>query len=228
MQKLSLSASLMCMDLLKAGEQIAVLNRHLDMYHIDVMDGHYCKNISLSPDFANAVKKISALPIDVHLMVTSPNDFIDRLELGEDDCISVHAETVNTDAFRTLSAIKSKGCKCGVVLNPATSLETVKSYLNRVDILTLMTVDVGYAGQSFIEEMLEKIAEARALREHCGFHYRIQADGACNEKTFQKLYAAGAEIYILGSSGLFCLSDDLDEACRAVKGKFTQLTGVAM
>lgn len=228
MQKPLLAASLMCMDLLRVAEQIDVMNRQLDMYHIDVMDGHYCKNISLSPDFANAVKKIAALPIDVHLMVTSPNDFIDKLHLDENDCISVHAETINTDAFRTLNAIKDKGCKCGVVLNPATSLDSVKSYLNRIDILTIMTVDVGYAGQKFIDEMRGKIMEARELRERFGYKYVIQVDGSCNERTFKILHAAGAEIYILGSSGLFSKSRDIDTACKIAKSAFSKTTGVIL
>ena len=114
----------------------------------------------------------------------------------------------------------------GVTLNPATPLSYCQHYLNRIDVLTLMTVDVGYAGQPFIEEMLEKIAQAARLREENGWHYKIMIDGSCNKKTFRKLYEAGADAFILGSSGLFSLDADLKTACDTMKRQFEQETGL--
>ena len=142
--------------------------------------------------------------------------------------ISPHAETINTDCFRTLNRIRAAGCQVGVTLNPATPLSYCQHYLNRIDVLTLMTVDVGYAGQPFIEEMLEKIAQAARLREENGWHYKIMIDGSCNQKTFRRLYEAGADVFVMGSSGLFSLDADLKAACDTMKRLFAQETGVKL
>ncbi|MDR1143196.1 MAG: hypothetical protein LBK77_03130 [Spirochaetaceae bacterium] len=154
------SVSLMCLDYLRIREQIEALNSRADYYHIDIMDGHFCKNITLSPDFTRAIKRISTLPVEVHLMTEHPNDFIGPVREAGADIISPHAETINTDAFRTLDRIKALGAGAGVVLNPATPQEYIRHYVSRLDIITIMTVDVGYAGQPFIDEMLERLGSA--------------------------------------------------------------------
>lgn len=222
------TASLMCMDLLDIKHQIEVLDGELDGYHIDIMDGHYCKNITLSPDFMKACARVAKKPMDVHLMTTNPNDWIDACAAAGAAMISPHAETINTDCFRTLNRIRAAGCQVGVTLNPATPLSYCQHYLNRIDVLTLMTVDVGYAGQPFIEEMLEKIAQAARLREENDWHYKIMIDGSCNQKTFRRLYEAGADVFVMGSSGLFSLDADLKAACDTMKRLFAQETGVKL
>ncbi len=223
-----LTVSLMCMDFLDMRNQIDILNEEFDGYHMDIMDGHFCKNITLSPDIIKAVGKAAEKPMDVHLMTTSPNDWIGLCADAGAKVISPHAETINTDAFRTLNSIRDKGCETGVTLNPATPLSYCKEYLGRIDVLTIMTVDVGFAGQPFITEMLDKIREARKLREENGWHYRIMIDGSCNKKTFKELYKAGAEQFILGSSGLFSLDEDLRTACVKAKKIFEEETGVKL
>ena len=150
--KVEFSPSLMCMDFLKMEEQFNILNDKVDMYHIDIMDGHFCKNITLSPDLVKTFSKVAKKPMDVHLMTTNPTDWIEKVAAAGAEYISPHAETINGDAFRVMNMIKSLGCKTGVVLNPATPLSYVKHYLNRIDLLTIMTVDVGFAGQPFIED----------------------------------------------------------------------------
>ena len=220
--------SLMCMDFLKIREQIDVMDRNIDGYHIDIMDGHYCKNITLSPDFMKACAQVAKKPMDVHLMTTDPGDWLDACAAAGAKTISPHAETINTDCFRTLNRIKELGCEVGVTLNPATPLSYCAHYLNRIDLLTLMTVDVGFAGQPFIEEMLAKIAEAKRLREENGWHYKIMIDGSCNKKTFKRLYEAGADVFVLGSSGLFSLDSDLQTACDKMKAQFEEETGVKL
>jgi D-allulose-6-phosphate 3-epimerase len=215
----------MCLDYLRIKEQIEILNKRADCYHIDIMDGHFCKNITLSPDFMSAVKKETALPMDVHLMTEYPDDFIEVVRKAGADFISPHAETINVDAFRIINKIKSLGAKAGVVLNPATPLEYIQHYLSRLDLVTIMTVDVGYAGQAFIEEMLEKIVLCRKWKEEKGYNYKIQIDGSCNEKTFKKLYQAGAESYVIGTSGLFSLDNDLNKAYDKLCHNFSSATG---
>jgi D-allulose-6-phosphate 3-epimerase len=220
------SVSLMCLDYLRIREQIEALNARADYYHIDIMDGHFCKNITLSPDFTRAIKTISKLPVEVHLMTEHPNDFIGPVREAGADIISLHAETINTDAFRTLDRIKALGAGTGVVLNPATPLEYIRHYVSRLDIITIMTVDVGYAGQPFIDEMLEKIRLCGKWKEEKGYTYKIQIDGSCNKGTFKKLLDAGAEIFILGGSGLFSLDHDTGEAYNKMLEVFEGETGV--
>lgn len=206
------SPSLMCMDFLDIKNQINILNGKCDFYHIDIMDGHYVPNLTLSPDFVRAVSSVAKKPLDCHLMVTNPSDYIAPLKAAGADCICVQVETVNASAFRVINTIKNCGCKVGAVFNPATPLSDARYYLHLVDKITIMTVDPGFAGQPFIKEMLCKIEQARTLKEKNGYSYIIEIDGSCNEKTFGELYSAGAECFVVGTSGLFSLSTDLDKA----------------
>ena len=212
MKKMMFSPSLMCMDLLYLKEQVEILNERADFYHVDIMDGHFVKNITLSPFFVSTLKRISKLPIDVHLMTEYPDDYIEELAKSGADYICPHAETINKDAFRIINKIKSFGCKAGIVLNPATPIEWIKYYIHLLDKITVMTVDPGFAGQPFIPEMLDKIKELKELKEKNGYEYLIEVDGSCNERTFDILTEAGAEVLIVGSSGLFNLDSDLPKA----------------
>jgi D-allulose-6-phosphate 3-epimerase len=222
------SVSLMCLDYLRIKEQIEKLNKRANYYHIDIMDGHFCKNITLSPDFMRAIKPVSSLPLEVHLMTEYPNDFIDMVKIAGGDIISPHAETINTDAFRVINKIKSLGAKAGIVLNPATPLEYIKYYAHRLDLITIMTVDVGYAGQPFIDEMLDKIRLCKKWKETYGYTYRIEIDGSCNKQTYKRLYEAGAEEFVVGTSGLFSLDADVDIAYNKMLSNFEAETGMAL
>ncbi|MGI6080535.1 MAG: D-allulose 6-phosphate 3-epimerase [Candidatus Avilachnospira sp.] len=226
--KAEFAPSLMCMDFLNIKEQMEILNKRIDMYHCDIMDGHFCKNITLSPDLIKTFGTLTDLPMDVHLMTTNPTDWIELLAKAGAEYISPHAETINTDAFRVMNLIESLGCKKGVVLNPATPLSYIKHYLNRIDMLTIMTVDVGFAGQPFIAEMLDKIREAAELREKYGYSYKIQIDGSCNVNTFKRLREAGADVFVVGSSGLFKNDPDLNKACDIMYENFEKETGEAV
>lgn len=223
--KTEFSVSLMCMDYLHIEEQIKALNQETDYYHADIMDGHFCKNITMSPDLIKAISKIATKPIDAHLMTTNPNDWIEELAKAGVTTICPHAETINTDAFRTLNRIEELGCKAGVVLNPATPLSSIRHYINRLSQITIMTVDVGFAGQPFIAEMLDKIREAVRLREELGLDFKIQIDGSCNNRTFKQLHESGADIMILGSSGLFNRNPNIHEAFAEMRRDYTSLTG---
>lgn len=222
---IAFSPSLMCLDFLDLRAQLEVLNRRADLLHVDIMDGHFCKNITLSPGMVRTFAREVTLPMDVHLMTTTPTDWLDTLAEAGASILSVHAETINTHAFRTLRHIESLGCQKGVVLNPATPIAAVEAYLDRIDLLTIMTVDVGYAGQAFIPQMLKKIGDAHAYRQQHGLSYRIQVDGACNKSTFQALHAAGAEVFVLGSSSLFGKDEDLDRAYDLMLEDFAEATG---
>lgn len=218
------SPSLMCMDLLDIKNQTEILNERADFYHVDIMDGHFVKNITLSPDFVKAMSKIATIPMDCHLMVTNPYDYIETLAQAGATYISPHAETINSEAFRVINKIKSLGCKVGIVLNPATPVEYIQHYIHHIDKITVMSVDPGFAGQPYIPEMLEKIKKLKELKEANNYKYLIEVDGSCNQKTFKELKKAGAEVFIVGSSGLFNNDKDLRKAWDIMIDTFNKET----
>lgn len=222
MDNVEFSPSLMTMDLDKFNEQIKFLNDHVDSYHIDIMDGHYVPNITLSPWFIEQVKKISDVPISVHLMVTNPSFWVDELLKIETDYICVHAEVINGIAYRIINKIHEHNKKVGVVLNPETPIDVIKPYIQYLDKVTIMTVDPGFAGEKFIDETLEKIVELRKIRDKNQYNYLIEMDGSSNKKTFKKIQKANPDIYILGRSGLFGLDESISKAWEKMLRDFNQ------
>lgn len=223
--KYKFSPSLMCMDLLHVEEQIRKLNRHADYLHIDIMDGHYVKNFALSPAFVRQIRPIATLPLDVHLIMDHPEDYLqEALDAGA-DIITPLAEQLNPNVFGIISAIHQQGRKAGVSLNPATPLEHILSYAHLLDKLTIMTIEPGFAGQPFLQETLSKIAQAKELRDRYHFHYEIEIDGAGRQNTFSKLYQAGAEVFVVGASGLFTLDYDIDVAWEQMMQGFRMAIG---
>lgn len=218
------SPSLMCMNLTKFKEQVEVLNERADFYHVDIMDGHFVPNLTLSPYFIGELKRISSLPIEAHLMIREPELFINLVLDAGADYISLHAETINGKAFRLISQIKERGCKVGIVLNPETPLEEIGQYIHHIDKLTIMTVDPGFAGQAFIPEMLEKVKKAASWKRENNYNYIISVDGSCNSSTYKLLTEAGAENFVLGSTGLFNLNKNLVNAWEEMLYEFKQAT----
>lgn len=218
--------SLMCMDLLNVQEQIKILNNVSDFYHVDIMDGHFCKNISLSPKFVKEINKISEIPIDVHLMLDNPNDFIDELIYYGADIISLHIESVEKDLFRIMQKIKDNNKKIGLVLCPSTPIDRIKYILDYIDLLTIMTVDVGYIGQPFIFKMLEKIKEVNTLRKKHKYNFLIQCDGGSKKETYNDLYKAGIDCFVQGHSALFSKHTDLTIAYEIMLKEFYEATNL--
>lgn len=209
-----ISPSLMCMDLINIKEQLTFFNQHADFLHVDIMDGHFVKNITLSAFFIEQIKPHTSIPIDVHLMVEHPTDFIDQMANAGADFICPHAETINTNAFRVINHIHQLNKKAGVVINPATPIEYISEYIHLLDKITIMTVDPGYAGQPFIPEMLQKIRKLAELKKRNSYKFFIEVDGSCNANTYYQLLSSGAEVLIMGSSGLFKKNLSLDEAWK--------------
>ncbi|MEC6746925.1 D-allulose 6-phosphate 3-epimerase [Marinilactibacillus sp. XAAS-LB27] len=224
MNNVEISPSLMTMDLDKFKEQITFLNDHADSYHIDIMDGHYVPNITLSPWFIEEVRKISDLPMSVHLMVTEPSFWVPQLIDLKCEWICMHAEVLDGLAFRLIDDIHNAGLKAGIVLNPETPIETIFPYIDLLDKITIMTVDPGFAGQRFIDNTLDKIVALRALREEKGYNYLIEMDGSSNRKTFKKIDAAGPDIYIVGRSGLFGLTEEIDSSWETMVKDYEETT----
>jgi len=218
--------SLMCMDITNMRDGIEVMNNTCHILHVDVMDGHFVKNITLSAGFIQAVRSLATIPIEAHLMVEHPNAFIEDMAAAGAGYITVHAETIQKDAFRTLRRIKSLSCKRGVCLCPATPLSFIESYLDEVELVTIMTVDPGYAGSKFIPQMIEKVAKLEALRNERGLDFLIQCDGAIGKATYAPLYKAGANAFVMGSSGLFFKDGTLAHNSKRMKAEFEAETGV--
>ncbi|MBJ3815883.1 ribulose-phosphate 3-epimerase [Shimwellia pseudoproteus] len=216
---MKISPSLMCMDLADFRSQIEFLNCHADYFHLDIMDGHFVPNLTLSPFFVSQVSKLATLPLDCHLMVTRPQDYIAPLAEAGAQMLTLHPETLNGQAFRLIGHIRERGMKVGLIINPETSPEVMKYYLHYADKVTVMTVDPGFAGQPFIREMLNKITELKNWRTREGLGYEIEVDGSCNTATWLPLIGAGADVLIVGSSGLFNRSDDLSHAWELMRAE---------
>lgn len=225
MKKVEFSPSLMTMDLDKFKEQISFLNEHADSYHVDIMDGHYVPNITLSPWFIQEIRKISALPISAHLMVTNPAFWVQQLIDIQCEWICMHVEVLDGLAFRLIDQIHDAGLKAGVVLNPETPIDVIFPYIDLVDKVTIMTVDPGFAGQRFIEGALDKIVDLRGLREQHGYQYVVEMDGSSNRKSFKRIDEANPDVYIIGRSGLFGLDDDIEKAWNIMVNDYEETTG---
>ena len=207
-----INPSLMCMDFLKIREQLAFFEDKADYLHVDIMDGHFVPNLALSPDFCGRIAKLTKLPLDCHLMVTDPGLYLPMLIKAGAGFFVPHAETLSGQAFNLFRQAAAAGMKLGVAVNPETPIDVIAPYADLLDKVTVMTVDPGFAGQPFVPQMLKKIMEAVSLREACGAHYEIEVDGACNKANYKAMYASGARVFVMGSSGLFGLDEDLAKA----------------
>lgn len=170
-----------------------------DIIHCDIMDGKFVPNITFGPVVIKAVRKITKLPIDVHLMIKDPDNFIEDFVKAGADYISVHQEEV-VHLHRTISKIKELGAKAGVVINPATPVNTLVDILEYVDFILVMSVNPGFGGQVFIESALRKIEELKKIREDEKLEFEIEIDGGVTSQNIEKISNAGCDIFVAGSS----------------------------
>ena len=217
MKKL-LSASLMCADLLNMEEAIKDLEKaNIDYLHIDIMDGSFVPNITLGFDLINSIKKATDIPLDIHMMVYEPSKFIERMNLSENDIVCVHYES-DIHIHRTLELIKNKGCKAGLAINPGTPVESVKNLMDYVDMLLVMTVSPGFAGQKIFKGADRKVTVARKLLTQWGYgDTLIQVDGNISLENGKRMYNSGADIFVLGTSSLFLKDKSLEQAAKDFK-----------
>ena len=183
--------------------------------HLDIMDGHFVPNISFGPQIVSLCKNISHLPLDVHLMISDPDQFIHEFSEAGADYISVHIEN-NPNIHRTLQSISAYGKHAGIVLNPGTPVESVFSVLHMVDYVLIMTVNPGFGGQSFISETLTKISDLSNEIIKRNLSIPIEVDGGLNEKTAKDAINSGASILVAGSF-LFNNPDGIHEAVKILK-----------
>lgn len=212
-----LGASLMCADLLNLGQQIAELEAaNIDFYHIDIMDGQFVDNFALSIDFIKIIKPLTARPIDVHLMVNHPERYIDALAAAGADIITIHAEAVG-HLHGVLSQIRRHGVKAGVALNPATQVRSLGYVVDLIDVILIMTVEPGFAGQTFIDAMHRKIRFARSWLKMKRSQALIEVDGNIGPQTLPRCMAEGASMFVLGTSALFHHRGTLAENLRKAR-----------
>ncbi|GIN61485.1 ribulose-phosphate 3-epimerase [Robertmurraya siralis] len=195
-----IAPSILSADFSKLGEEIKdVENGGADYIHVDVMDGHFVPNITIGPLIVEAIRPVTSLPLDVHLMIENPDQYVEAFARAGADFLTVHVEA-SRHLHRTIQNIKSCGVKAGVVLNPATSIETIKPIIDDVDIVLLMTVNPGFGGQKFIHSVLPKIKEVRDLVRARGLETEIEVDGGVNEETAKLCIDAGANVLVAGSA----------------------------
>ena len=195
---MKIAASILSADFGKLADEIKKIEKYVDMLHIDVMDGHFVPNITFGPPIVRSIRVVTKLPFDVHLMVTEPDKYVDAFIDAGANMLTVHAETA-VHLHRTISNIKKKGAKAGVVLNPSTSLAMLDHILGDVDMVLVMTVNPGFGGQSFIRSMLPKIEVLRQMIDKAKLDVEIEVDGGINGDTSRQVISAGADILVAGS-----------------------------
>jgi ribulose-phosphate 3-epimerase len=200
MLKTMIAPSILSADFTRLGEEIsAVAKAGADVIHIDVMDGHFVPNITIGPLVVKAVRTITDLPLDVHLMIENADRYLEDFAAAGADWITVHVET-GYHLHRTIHRIKELGKKAGAVLNPATPLSSLEEILPDLDLVMLMTVNPGFGGQSFIESSLTKIRQLKKMIDDRGLNVGIEVDGGVSPKTIGPIAAAGANIFVAGSA----------------------------
>lgn len=213
---IKIAPSILSADFSVLGEEIRRAERAgADWIHIDVMDGHFVPNLTFGPPVIAAIRKATKLPFDVHLMIDNPSAMLEPFMDAGADIVTVHAETA-PHLHRLLQAIRQRGLKAGVSLNPSTSLTAVEEVLDAVDMVLIMSVNPGFGGQKFIPATLDKISRLRAMITERKLAVDIEVDGGIDPVTAPQVIAAGANVLVAGSAVYGAA--DLAEAIRRLRG----------
>jgi len=197
-----IAASILSSDFSRLGEEVhAVTEAGADWIHIDVMDGHFVPNLTIGPPVVKALRSVTDLPFDVHLMIDNPDAYIDDFAAAGADWLTVHAE-VSPHLHRTLQAIKEKGMHPGVSLNPSTPLNVLEHVMDNLDLVMIMSVNPGFGNQSFIPSSLEKIRRLRKMITDQGRDIHVEVDGGIKISNITTVAEAGANVFVSGS-GIF-------------------------
>lgn len=195
-----IAPSILSADFAKLGAEIQEVEAAgADWIHVDVMDGHFVPNITIGPLVVEAIRPVTKLPLDVHLMIENAEQYVETFAQAGADYITVHVEA-SPHLHRTIQMIRNAGAKPGVVLNPHTPIEAILPILSEVDLVLFMTVNPGFGGQAFIPEVLDKVSALRAIIDEKGYDIDIEIDGGINEETIQDAVRAGANVFVAGSA----------------------------
>jgi ribulose-phosphate 3-epimerase len=211
-----LAPSILSADFARLGDQIdEVARAGADYIHVDVMDGHFVPNITIGAPVVAAIRQVTALPLDVHLMIEHPERYISNFIEAGADIITVHVEA-SAHVRATIRLIKELGARAGVSLNPPTSLAMVEEFLPHVDLVLVMSVNPGFGGQSFIPETLPRIANMRRVLDDRALHAELEVDGGINAENAPDIVKAGANVLVAGNS-IFRAEEGIAEAIRKLR-----------
>jgi ribulose-phosphate 3-epimerase len=203
---IQIAPSILSSDFARLGDEVAAVERAgADLLHIDVMDGHFVPNLTVGPPIVEAVRKVTKLPHDVHLMITNADAFIPEFARAGADYLTVHVEAC-PHLHRTIQSIKELGVKAGVTLNPATPVHTLQEILADVDLVLIMSVNPGFGGQKFIPSCLAKVKAVRQMLDRIGSHALLEVDGGVKAENAAQVLEAGADVLVAGSA-IFSGSD---------------------
>lgn len=197
---IKIAPSILSANFARLGDDIKDVERGgADYIHVDVMDGHFVPNITIGPLIVEAIRPITKLPLDVHLMIENPDQYIEAFAKAGADIITVHVEAC-THLHRIIQQIKAQGVKAGVVLNPHTPVSMIQHVLEEIDLVLLMTVNPGFGGQSFIHSVIPKIKQVASMIEERKLQVEIEVDGGVNSETAKLCIEAGANVLVAGSA----------------------------
>jgi ribulose-phosphate 3-epimerase len=203
MRSIKIAPSILSADFSRLKDEIqAVEAAGADWLHVDVMDGHFVPNITIGPVVVEWIRKVTTIPVDVHLMITDPDKYAPEFIKAGADWVSVHPDTCRPNPRATLNKIRELGAKPSLAVNPDVPLSGVEDYLTDVEMLLMMTVFPGFGGQAFIPDVLPKIEEARRLIDQKGFSVRLEVDGGIKVDNIDRVVSAGGEVIVSGS-GIF-------------------------
>ncbi len=216
MKTRKIAPSILSADFARLGEQIALVDKAgADVIHVDVMDGHFVPNITIGPLIVSAIRPVTDLPLDVHLMIENPDRYIEAFAGAGADYITVHVEAC-PHLHRSLQAIRELGVKAGVALNPHTPASAIAEVLDVLDLILIMSVNPGFGGQKFIPRALHKLKATRELLTATGMgHIEVEVDGGVKSGNIREIAEAGAEILVAGSA--IFKAPDPAEAIREMK-----------